>query len=611
LAYWPVLKANFINFDDPRYITQEARVGEGPTVENIRWAFTTPHPPENWQPVTTISYLFDTRVFGSNAFGHHLVNILVHLANSLLLLWLLIRLTQAFWQSALVATLFALHPINVEPVAWISSRKDVLCMLFLLSSIWFYSGYVNKTVGKKEYGKRWRRFHYGLALCCFVAALMSKAVAATLPFVLLLIDYWPLARMNVSGIDVRDCVKANWRLLWEKVPFFVVAAAFAWVGSYLLQKEGATANYGELGFGNRVANAVVSYARYLGKFVWPAHLSIFYPRPQNWPVWEIILSLLLMLGCTLAAAVFGRRRRYLFVGWFWFLGTLLPVIGIVHQLGGHAMADRYAYVAYPGLLIAAVYLAADILQAHKVGSVMVAGSVILLVVLFTLTRIQVKYWRDSESVFSHALTVDKDNAAAHNLLANTLSQQGRLKEAEEHYAEALRIRPDFGYAQVGYGVTLARDGKFEAGISQLQELLKKHPHDQEAYYNLAFILQQKGDIEAATEQYEKAIQLKADDADALNNLAWIRAANSKAALRNGEEAVRLAQRACEVTRYRRAVMIGTLAAAYAEAGRFTEAIAAAGKAQAVAYDLGQKDTAEKNGELLKLYRAGVAYHEPD
>jgi len=552
----------------------------------------------------------DLSLFGQKPSGHHLINVLVHLANSILLLWVIARLTGAFWQSALVAALFALHPMNVEPVAWISSRKDVLCMLFLLCSISFYASYVKAARDEKS-GRAWKVFHYTLALSCFVAALMSKAVAATLPFVLLLLDYWPLARFKASEISIRDPGKPILRVLWEKLPFFALAAVFAWLGSNLLQGQGATANYGDLGFGNRAANGIVSYARYLGKFIWPGSLSVFYPRPPTWPAWEVILSLGLILGCTVLAVVSAAKRPYLFVGWFWFVGTLLPVVGIVHQMGGHAMADRYAYIAYPGLFVGIAFAASGRLSGSKFGRVFLTlTSIAVLCVLFARTTVQVTYWQNSEALFRHALAVDNDNAVAHNHLGSALSDQGRLQEAEGHFAEALRIRPDFPYAEINYAMALARKENYE-GVNILTNLLKKHPNDEEAHYSLGLILQKKGEIAAAITQYHEALRLRPNDADALNNLAWIRAANANLSFRSGEEAVRLARQACELTHYQNPVMIGTLAAAHAEAGQFKEAVAAAQKAGQVAKALGQVAVAEQNRKLVELYEAGKAFHEKE
>lgn len=480
-------------------------------------------------------------------------------------------------------------------------------MLFFLLTICAYRGYVNERIPGK------RQFHYVLTLSFFVAALMSKANAATLPFVLLLLDYWPLERFKVSGTHFQ--ITTIWAIVWEKIPFFVLSAVFSWLVSDLLRKEGGTQNFGDIPLWNRAASGTISYARYLGKLVWPVDLSVFYPRLSSWPLWQLAASFLLVFGCTILAILYVRRRPSLFVGWFWFVGTIFPVAGIVHQLGGHAMADRYTYISYTGLFIGISFAPAEIFSRNRLGTYIAAAlAVLVLGILFALTNVQAQYWQNSETLFRHALAVNKNDAVAHNFLGSALMDQGKLKEAEEHFAEALRIRPEFpfaqiNFAQINYGVALARGGKVEEGVGQLLELLKKRPNDEDAHYGLGLILQEKGDFAGAIEQYETASRLKPEDADALNNLAWIRAANGDAAFRNGDEAVRLARRACDLTRFRRPVMIGTLAAAYAEAGQFKEAVAMAARAQAVAQQIGQTEVADRNGKLLELYRAGRPYRE--
>jgi Flp pilus assembly protein TadD len=687
-AFWPLTHSDFINFDDPLYVTDQPRIAEGLSAENVLWAFTTPHPAENWQPATTISYLLDVQVFGPQAFGHHLTNLLIHLANTLILLFLLNWLTGYFWRSAIIAALFALHPMHVEAVAWISSRKDVLCTFFFMLSIWAYGRYANccrpnrnrncdleHQAGKRSAARPGpqqqqsqlshpdpvaiqpvapdvpRSVHwlwYSAALAFFAAALMSKAMAVTLPFVLLLLDCWPLGRATnpeterkVSGnaqsnqgsrsspspmagpawseeragerrsplycgpIDLRRFLL----LVCEKIPFFVLTIIFSWLASSLLRKEGATQNYGELSFSDRAANGIVSYARYLGKLIWPADLSVFYPRPAHWPIWYVLWATLLITACSILAIGSIRKRPYVFTGWFWFLGTMVPVVGIIYQIGAHSMADRHTYLPYTGLFILVTFACAEISQRESVRRIFAGAAALVIVALGIASRTQVANWQNSETLFRHAIAADRNNDVAHELLGLALAQEGKLEEAELNFAEALRIKPDFRMAKLNLAVTLARNGRIDEGISRLYELLKQYPNDQEAHYNLGMILQQKGDVRGAVEQYQQALRLKPDDADALNNLAWIRAANPDASLRNGEEAVRLAQRACELTRFQKPVMIGTLAAAYAEAGRVNEAIAAAKKAQDLAIKLGLNEVAEKNARLCEFYQAGKAYHE--
>jgi Tfp pilus assembly protein PilF len=622
LVFWQLTRCEYINFDDPVYVTNEPRIAEGLNLENLAWAFTSPHPAENWQPATTISYLLDVQVFGSRPFGHHVTNLLIHLGNTALLLLLLNWLTGFWWRSAIIAALFALHPMHVEAVAWISSRKDVLCTLFFMLSIWAYSCYArSRKSGRCEgvaHHPRSRVVWYLAALVFFAGALMSKAMAVTLPFVLLLLDYWPLGRMGSSelmgeralkGRDAKRQLRGILFLLREKIPFFVMTAVFSWLGSYLLRKEGATTNFGDLPLADRVANGIVSYARYIGKLVWPTDLSAFYPRPAHWPVWSVAFATLLIAGCSVLAFGVMRRRPYVFVGWFWFLGTMVPVAGIIYQIGGHSMADRHTYLPYTGLFILITFGLADLAKRESARRFLALGAAMIAVALGFVSRTEVQNWRNSETLFRHALSVDGHNDVAHELLGLALSQCGKTEEAELHFAEALRIKPDFRTGRINYAAALARNGKVDEGISQLLHLLKAYPDDPEGQYSLALILQQKGDVQGAVEHYKEALRLKPDDSDALNNLAWILAANRDGSVRNGQEAVRLAEQACAVTRYQKPLMIGTLAAAYAEAGRFKEAAATAKRAQETAIKSGQNEVAENNARLLEFYQAGKAYHD--
>jgi protein O-mannosyl-transferase len=617
VAFWPVVRCGFVNFDDPEYVTDQPYVLGGLTWRAIIWAFTSQQG-SNWHPLTSISHMLDIQLFGARATAHHVVSLVYHIVNTLLLFLLLTRMTSTMWRSGLVAALFAIHPLHVESVAWISERKDVLSTLFWLLAIWAYCAYASNEsevrAEKPERDPKWknRKLYYSLALLFFALGLMSKAMVVTLPFVLLLLDYWPLRRMTSAEYreEGRVRVRSFARLMREKIPFFLLSAGASLVTYAVQRAQGATRLAGELRVGVRVANAVVSYVRYLGKTFWPAELTVFYPHPLVWPHWTIVSACLSLLAVS-AFVVWMNKREYLAVGWFWFLGTLVPVIGLV-QVGDQAMADRYMYIPSIGLFLALVWGVADVAQRNvALRMAACAMSIVAIGALSVVTQNLTRTWQSSETLFRHALAVSETNAAAHNFLGNALATQGRLKEAREHFAEALRIRPDFPYAQINYATTLAADGEIEDGINRLSALLRKHPDDEEAHCSLGLILQQKGDIALAIEQYHQALRLKPNDAEVLNNLAWIRAANANVSARKGEEAVQLAERACELTGFQKPVMIGTLAAAYAEAGRFKEAIAAAQKAQTIAQGLGQAETAERNRKLMELYQAGSAYHEPD
>ena len=615
-AFWPLVGCGFVNFDDPEYVTDQPYVLGGVTWRGVIWAFTSQQG-SNWHPLTSLSHMVDVQLFGLQARAHHLMNLAYHIGNTVVLFLLLSRMTSTLWRSGLAAAFFAVHPLHVESVAWISERKYVLSTLFWLLAIWAYCLYASKKSefgssrpdgdGKSK-GQNWK-LYYALALVFFAIDLMCKAMVVTLPFVLLLLDYWPLRRVTSGECREKVQVRRFLLLIREKLPFFVLSAG-ASVVTYAVQRaEGATRFSNDLPMTARAANALVSYLRYLGKTFWPVDLSVFYPHPFHWPAGIVVCAGLLILAVS-AWVIWMNKREYLPVGWFWFLGTLVPVIGLV-QVGDQAMADRYMYIPSIGLFVAIVWGVRDfvggnraVLVAAKVAAVAAVG--ILAVVTHRLTQA----WQSSETLFEHALAVDQNNAAAHNFLGSALLRSGKLKEAREHFAQALRIRPDFPYAQINYATVLAADGEIEHGIKELSALLMKHPNDEEAHCSLGLIMQQKGDIAGAIEQYQEALRLKPNDPEALNNLAWIRAANANATFRDGHEAIRLAAQACALTLYRKPIMIGTLAAAYAEAGRFNDAIATAEQARKLAAAMGQTQLAEKNEQLLQLYRAHQAYHEP-
>jgi tetratricopeptide (TPR) repeat protein len=359
-----------------------------------------------------------------------------------------------------------------------------------------------------------------------------------------------------------------------------------------------------------VANVLVSYVRYLGKLVWPADLAVFYPRPAHWPAWQVAGSALVLVLLTLLAARLLARARYVPVGWCWFVGTLVPVIGLV-QVGEQAMADRYTYLPSIGFFILIAWGAEEFARRNKLlERLTTAAALCALAALLGATRTQTRCWQNTETLFRQAVAATRDNPTAQEALGSTLSETGNLPEAERHCLEALRLRPDFTEAEIAYATILARQGRFAEARPRLAEVLRRNPRDANDHFSLAQALNLIGDTIQAIAQYREGLRLKPDHSDALNNLAWIRAAHANPAFRDGEEAVRLAQRACELTRYQRPIMIGTLAAAYAEAGRFDEAIATAQKARALAAASGEKALADKNQRLLELYQAHQPYHEP-
>src|ERR1051325_295252 len=537
-----VTRHGFVNYDDGSYVTENVHVKAGLTWRGLAWAFTNSHS-SNWHPVTTLSHMLDCQLFGLNAGWHHAVNLLLHTTNAILLFWLLLRLTGALWRSAFVAALFALHPMHVESVAWVSERKDVLSALFGLLSLGAYANYAlakSRVEGRESSGgsppealaSRSSTLNYRLALFFFALGLMSKPMLVTWPFVLLLLDFWPLRRL-----DSLFTLRHSPGLLREKIPFLALSAASCLV-TFLVQKSaGAVQLLAYISIPHRLINCVVAYARYVGKTFWPVNLSAFYPLRDTWPAWQVAVAAAVLLLLTALAILRARQQPQFFFGWFWFVGTLVPVIGLV-QVGSQAIADRYTYIPYVGLFIGVVWTLADFVSGRPVlkwvtvffcGASLAASAI--------TARVQVRYWADSVSLFRHALAVTEENQIVHLSLGTALCDAGQVDEGVAHLQAALRLNDGFVFAR----------GK------------------------LAHVLAAQGKTDEAVEQYQIVVKQSPDLPEALNNLAWLFATHADAKYRNGAEAVRLAEHACELTGYKTTIYIGTLAAAYAEAGRFDDA----------------------------------------
>lgn len=434
---------DFVNIDDYYYVTENVHVTRGLTREGIIWAFTTLHA-NNWHPLTWLSHMLDCQLFGLKPGMHHLTNLLLHMANSTLLLLVLKRMTGALWRSAFAAALFALHPLHVESVAWVAERKDVLSTLFWLLTVWGYAGYV-------EYPGRNR---YLLVLLFFALGLMAKPMLVTLPFILLLLDYWPLGRVKLwesreggsGGIQRSSAL----HLVREKIPFFALTLASGIVTVVAQYKGGAVRSLNLLPLDVRIANALVSYVGYIGKMIWPQHLAIFYPHPGALPTWQVVGAGLLLLSLSIILLRAAGRFPYLGVGWLWYLGTLVPVIGLV-QVGDQAMADRYTYVPLIGLFVLIAWGIPDLMARWRYRQIALTISAVIVVFCCTVsTWSHVKHWRNGTALFTHAVNVTADNALAHDGLGFALARQGRLDEAIAHYSEALRIKP--GYAKARYNL---------------------------------------------------------------------------------------------------------------------------------------------------------------
>ncbi len=526
VVYWQVQNHEFLNYDDTEYVTGNLVVKTGLTGAGIFWIFTESYA-ANWHPVTLLSHMLDVELYGLNPSGHHLTSLLFHIANSLLLFGVLLKMTGAPWQSGLVATLFALHPLNVESVAWIAERKNVLSTFFWFLTMWAYVDYVNKR------GIR----NYLPVLLFLVLGLMAKAMLITLPFVLLMLDFWPLGRWgglqkNAGNNDPIKNIKFS-LLIWEKIPFLIIAMGFG-ITIYRLAKEGGALREMEAySLSTRVSNAVVSYVTYLGKTFWPTKLSVFYPHPGNsLPVWKITVCAALLMLITFWVIKLRKTAPYLAFGWFWFLGTLAPVIQIV-QGGSHAMADRFTYVALIGIFIMVAWGLPELLAKWRLGDkalTVLAG--VGLPILMIMTWMQVSHWKNSITIFEHAIKVtDKEYsnfAIAHNNLGHALIADGQNKEAIAQYRMAIKLKPDLVKAHFNLGHALTAEGRNEDAIAQYRMAIKLKPNYVAAQFNLAHALFTAGKTQASIFQYKRVIKLQPDLAGAHNNLGHALLADGKA-----------------------------------------------------------------------------------
>ena len=735
LLYWPATRNGFVNLDDHDYILDNIHVTAGLTWSGILWAFRSGYA-SNWHPLTWISHMLDCQFFGLNPSGHHLVNVLLHVANSVLVFALLRRLTGSVWRSAFVAAFFAWHPLHVESVAWASERKDVLSAFFGLLTLLAWTAYVGESKVQSPKSKVW----YALALLFFALGLMSKSMLVTLPCVMLLLDYWPLRRtstpsgerVGVRGGDATQRTgrmeigdnKFEWsvqihaneqptllslpwgRLLVEKIPFFALALAASIVTYLVQQKAGAMTSLESLPLATRVANASLAYFQYLSKALWPVDLAAFYPFDRHPPIALVAVSLALLVlfsGLFLLAA---KRRPYLFTGWFWFVGMLVPTIGLV-QVGSQSMADRYMYLPSIGLFTALVWGLVDFLQpSHR--KVLATAGAAALAGCIVLTAIQISYWRDSVTLFSRAIAVTRDNYVAYNglggaldaehrpqeaftnyaiavqinphypegqynlgtslldagqlddavthltaalarnpdygpahaNLGKTLMKQGKLDEAAAHlrramelspdyapahynyatillhqsklddaiaeFRQAVRLKPGYGEAEGNLGVALMTQGHAAEGIAHLTESVRLQPTDPSLHFNLALAFASQHQTTNAIAEYREILRLNPDHAAALNNLAWLLACDPQPAIRNGPEAVRLAQKACELSANQQAAPVITLAAAQAECGQFSDATVTAQKAVDLAAAANDTNNLAKAQKLLALFQS----HQP-
>ena len=623
-VYCQVGSYDFVNYDDGEYVYQNPNIQRGLTYDAVKWAFTTNYA-ANWHPLTWISHILDWQLYGSNAGGHHITNLIFHIANALLLFIVLRQMTSALWPSAFVAALFALHPLHVESVAWVSERKDVLSTFFWMLTMWAWLQYI------KHQGKA----RYILTLLMFSLGLLSKPMLVTLPFVLLLLDYWPLERFSKLKL---------YRLILEKIPFFFLMVISS-VVTFLVQKNwGAVTRLTDVSFAVRIGNAFISYVKYIEKMFWPVDLVYFYPHPgRNISIWYVVLSALFLFAVTFFVLRFSSKHRYLSTGWFWYLGTLIPVIGLV-QVGDQAMADRYSYITLTGLCIIIAWGASEILlkwQHRKF--ILGALSLIILLILAICSYVQTGYWKDNMSLYTHALKVSNLNYKAHFNMAVTLrdmdkfneaalefqkclqiepnaplalnglgiifGRQSKFDEASEYFTKALNINPNLADARTNFGYVLTNQGKLDDAMFNLNESLRINPKSALTHRYLGEVLERKGQIDQAVSHFEEALRLKPDWDELMNELAWILASSDKAEIRNPEKAVKLARRVCELTDYKRPEFLDTLAVAHAAAGDFSKAIETTEKALQLCRSSDQEMLKKELESRLALYKAGKPYIE--
>ncbi len=640
------IRYNFVNFDDDRYVYNAPAIQAGLTLKGIVAAFTSQHA-RNWHPLTTLSHMLDCQLYGLNAGGHHATNILLHTVAALLLFRLLRQMTGALWKSAIVAALFAVHPLHVESVAWVSERKDVLSAVFFFLMLDAYVRYARAASIRR----------YVVVTALFMAGLMSKPMLVTAPIVLLGLDYWPLRRFDqIAPTRGRAKIRQSasrrriiQRLFLEKIPLLILSAG-AGIVTFALQKRAAGA-ITPLPFLWRAENAVMSYVIYAWKTLWPTRLAVFYPHPNDTlATWQVVLAIAFVLAITCATIVFRDERPYLFTGWFWYLVMLVPVIGFV-QVGEQGHADRYTYLPSIGLFLIAVWAAGDVAAMGQVRlwrGMAITGSIVMVTALASAAFTQTSYWRNSETLWTHALAVTADNDVAHNNLGYLCVDRGELNKAMSHFEAASKIRsgksdPHYNlgtaFVEMNLGDALARQGQPDEAMAHFEQAIKLQPDYAEAYYNRGNVLYAKGRIDEAITDFEKTLQLQPNHADAHtglgnallrrgalkeaivhyneamalapqdphchSNLSWVLATSSDASIRDGAKAVELARQAVSLSGGREPVFFRTLAAAYAETGRFSEAITTTKQAIMTATMQGKAGLAHVLNEDVELYRAHV------
>ena len=677
VVYWQVRNHTFVNFDDGSYILNNPHVRTGLNFEGIAWAFSFPGY-DYWHPMTWLSHMLDCHLYGLNVGMHHRVSLIIHILNSILLFLVFKKMTGAIWRSAFVATMFALHTMNVESVAWLAERKNVLSAFFGLLTMLTYI----------HYSKRPSVFRYLPILFVYTLGLMSKPILATLPFVLLLMDYWPLCRINLtqtvnnnlktSKLNNTEFKKSSaFHLALEKIPLLILSAVSVFLSSLAVHRLGTVISTALVPMNLRIKNALVSYISYIIKMIWPHNLAVYYPYPQTIPLWQVTSAGVLLICLSFLVLWATRSKPYLAVGWLWYIGTLIPVIGLVQAGLWPAIADRFTYIPFIGLFLIIAWGVPDLAARWRYGEIKLASlAAALFAILSTTTYLQVGYWRNSISLFEHTLDVTTNNYIAHHKLGEALKLQNNTVAAAKHYSEALQIKPDFFATHLNLGIILRDEGKlneaieyfskalrlkpdraephFELGITlekqgdfdgaikhylealrikpnyaiahnnlaiilirqkkdkeavfHLHEAIRIDSDYAEAYFNLGIIFADQRNIEKAILHYKKALCLNPNMTQALFNLSWILTSCEDERYRNGEEAVKLAEKLCKIVQYKQPLALDALAAAYAETRRFNEAVLTALKAHNLALKQGPKALALYLKQRLNLYQNRIPSH---
>jgi protein O-mannosyl-transferase len=571
------LRHNFVAFDDNEYVYENPMVLRGLTIKGIIWAFS--FRAFNWHPLTWISHMLDCQLYGLRPGGHHLTNVLLHIATVIVLFLLLRQMTGALWRSAFVAAVFAIHPLRVESVAWVAERKDVLSGLFFVLTLAAYLRYVRLPSPR----------HYRMVALLFALGLMCKPMLVTLPLVLLLLDYWPLQRAESAK-----------RLTLEKLPLLALSVTAA-LATILAQHTGIQST-GTFSVSHRLSNALVTCVVYLGQMIWPAGLAVLYPFPRNGlPAWEVVLAGMLVAALSAAAWASLQKRPWLLVGWLWYLVMLLPVIGVIH-VGAQAHADRFTYLPQIGIYIALAWTMAQWRVSLPALGFLATG---VIATLMVCAWRQTGYWQDSEALWEHTIACTSSNVVAHDNLGIAFRQEGKMDEAINQFNMALQIDASDADSHNNLGTVLRQKGHVDEAMNQYQIALQIKPAFAEAHYNLGIALLQKGKAAEARGQYQEALRIEPDNAKIQNNLAWLLATSGDASLRNGSQAVELARRANELSGGADPTILDTLAAAFAEAGRFGDAKSTARKALALAQHAGQQNLVKELNDELKRYEAGL------